>query len=270
MLAIGVALILSVIFVDFAVTSNRYVEENGNVSTGVWAVRKLTDNRRAWRGALTAEKLANVIAQNKQVMAQSQDEIDADYGKMLQPIDDIKSFMVSVLTPDSEYDDSVLNQMSDENIQNFYGIYQENMKKMSEEYGHTSLQKKYLENKYSKIKLPLTYEAYSSWDTMIMYAETYSIVLAIIVGFICAGIFADDFQTKADTVFFATKYGRTKAVKTKIVAGIATTTVVYWSGIALLSIICFGIMGISGINTPYQMSQAYSIYIMTYRDNIIC
>ena len=263
-LAIGVALILSVIFSGFAVTSNRYVDENGNVSTGVWAVRKLTDNRRAWRGALTAEKLANVIAQNKQVMAQSQDEIDADYGKMLQPIDDIKSFMVSVLTPDSEYDDSVLNQMSDENIQNFYGIYQENMKKMSEEYGHTSLQKKYLENKYSKIKLPLTYEAYSSWDTMIMYAETYSIVLAIIVGFICAGIFADDFQTKADTVFFATKYGRTKAVKTKIVAGIATTTVVYWSGIALLSIICFGIMGISGINTPYQMSQTYSIYIMTY------
>lgn len=24
------------------------------------------------------------------------------------------------------------------------------------------------------------------------------------------------------------------------------------------------LMGISGINTPYQMSQAYSIYVMTY------
>ena len=42
-------------------------------------------------------------------------------------------------------------------------------------------------------------------------------------GFICAGIFADDFQTKADAVFFSTKYGRTKAVKTKILAGIVTT-----------------------------------------------
>lgn len=48
-----------------------------------------------------------------------------------------------------------------------------------------------------------------------MYVETYAIILAIIVGFICAGIFADDFQTKADAVFFSTKYGRTKAVKTK-------------------------------------------------------
>ena len=46
------------------------------------------------------------------------------------------------------------------------------------------------------------------------------------VGFICAGIFADDFQTKADAVFFSTKYGRTKAVKAKILAGIATTVMI--------------------------------------------
>ena len=32
----------------------------------------------------------------------------------------------------------------------------------------------------------------------------------------------------------------------------------------LLSVICFGIMGTSGMNTPYQMYQAYSIYIMSY------
>lgn len=138
------------------------------------------------------------------------------------------------------------------------------MEKMAEEYGKTSVQKKYLEKKYNEIKLPVEYESYSSWDTMIMYVETYSIILAIIVGFICAGIFADDFQTKADAVFFSTKYGRTKAVKTKILAGIATTVMIYCMGIILLSVICFGIMGTSGMNTPYQMYQAYSIYIMSY------
>ena len=99
---------------------------------------------------------------------------------------------------------------------------------------------------------------------MIMYAETYSIVLAILVGFICAGIFADDFQTKADAVFFASKYGRSKAIKNKILAGVVATTMIYWTGIVLLSAISFGIMGTSGMHTPYQMSEAYSIYIMTY------
>ena len=146
----------------------------------------------------------------------------------------------------------------------FYDTYHKNMEKMAEEYGKTSVQKKYLEKKYNEIKLPVEYESYSSWDTMIMYVETYSIILAIIVGFICAGIFADDFQTKADAVFFSTKYGRTKAVKTKILAGIATTVMIYCMGIILLSVICFGIMGTSGMNTLYQMYQAYSIYIMSY------
>ena len=41
--AIGLALILAVIFSGFAVTSNRYVDENGNASTGIMATRKLTN-----------------------------------------------------------------------------------------------------------------------------------------------------------------------------------------------------------------------------------
>ena len=126
------------------------------------------------------------------------------------------------------------------------------------------MQKKYLEKKYGEIKMPLKYEPFGSWNTMIMYAETYSIILAIVVGFICAGIFSDDFQIKADAVLFAAKYGRTKAVRTKIVAGLITTTVIYWTGIALFSLISFGIRGVSGVGTPYQMEQAYSIYVMTY------
>lgn len=262
--AIGLALILAVIFGGFAVTSNRYVDESGNVSTGITATRKLADNRRVWKGTLTEDKLEKVIEQNKNAMAQSSEKENANYGTTLQTIDDIRDFMISVLTPDSEYDENILNQMTEEDVQEFYGTYHKNMKKMAEEYGKTSAQKKYLEKKYNEMKLPVEYESYSSWDTMIMYAETYSIILAIIVGFICAGIFADDFQTKADAVFFSAKYGRTKAVRTKILAGIVTTVIIYCMGIVLLSMIGFGIMGISGLNTPYQMFQAYSIYIMSY------
>ena len=262
--AIGLALILAVIFSGFAVTSNRYVDENGNASTGIMATRKLTDNRRAWKGTLTEDELGKVIEQNKNSVTQSSEEENAIYGTTLQPIDDIRGFIISVLTPDAEYDESVLNQITEENIQEFYDTYHKNMEKMAEEYGKTFVQKKYLEKKYNEIKLPVEYESYSSWDTMIMYVETYSIILAIIVGFICAGIFADDFQTKADAVFFSTKYGCTKAVKTKILAGVVTTVMIYCMGIILLSVICFGIMGTSGMNTPYQMYQAYSIYIMSY------
>ena len=102
--AIGLALILAVIFSGFAVTSNRYVDENGNASNGIMATRKLTDNRRAWKGTLTEDELGKVIEQNKNAVTQSSEE-NAIYGTTLQPIDDIRSFIISVLTPDSEYDE---------------------------------------------------------------------------------------------------------------------------------------------------------------------
>ena len=97
--AIGLALILAVIFSGFAVTSNRYVDENGNASTGIMATRKLTDNRRARKGTLTEDELGKVIEQNKNAVTQSSEE-NAIYGTTLQPIDDIRSFIISVLTPD--------------------------------------------------------------------------------------------------------------------------------------------------------------------------
>lgn len=262
--AIILAFILAGVFSGFAVTSNRYVDENGAVSTGVLAARKLTANRAPWNGILTTDKLSKVMQQIRETNSQSMEEQDVKFGTTLQPLDEIKSFLISVLTPDSDYDESVLDQLTERNVDDFYSIYQKNMKQMAKEYGKTPEQEAYLEKQYSKVKLPIIYEAFTPWDTMIMYAETYSIILAIIVGFICAGIFADDFQTKADAVFFAAKYGRTKAVKTKILAGLVTATVLYWSGIAVLSAICFGIMGVSGVRTPYQIAQAYSIYIMTY------
>ncbi len=262
--AIGLAFVLAIIFSGFAVTSNRYVDEKGNVDTGIMATRKLTDNKSSWKGSLTEEKLEKVIAQYQEAMTQSIEEQDATYGTSMQPTDDIRNFMVSVLTPDADYDESILNQLSNQDIKNFYMTYQENMQKMAGTYGKTDLQIAYLEKKYRQISLPVQYEAYGSWDTMIMYAETYAIILAIILGFICAGIFADDFMIKADAVFYASKYGRTKAAKTKIAAGMFTTTIVYWLGMALLSVLCFAIMGTSGMQTPYQLSQAYSIYMMTY------
>ena len=55
---IGVVLLLAVIFSGFAVTSNRYVDENGMVYTGILATRMLAENKAPWRGVLMEETLA--------------------------------------------------------------------------------------------------------------------------------------------------------------------------------------------------------------------
>ena len=67
----------------------------------ILATRKLTDNRRAWKGTLTEDELGKVIEQNKNVVTQSSEE-NAIYGTTLQPIDDIRSFIIYDIISESD------------------------------------------------------------------------------------------------------------------------------------------------------------------------
>ena len=141
-------------------------------------------------------------------------------GKTVQSYYDIYSFVIGVLTRDSEWNEGAVYQLSDEQLQDIYTIYQDNMKKMAEEYGTTPEKRSYLENVYKKIEIPFTFEAKGSWATMTMYAQTYVLLMAVIIGFLVAGIFSGEFRPGTEDVFFATKYGNSKAIKNKIIAGI--------------------------------------------------
>lgn len=259
-----IAMIFLAIAISYlAVGSMRYRDAEGELHTGITAGRRLADDRNKWKGKMTVEKIKKVV-RDKQRLAQMYPEgiPNTEYGKSVQSYDDIVSFIIYVLTPDSGYDQNVLYQLSDEQIDNLYSTYVGNFQKMIQTYGKTPKQQEFLRKKYEGIEMPLTYAAKDSWDTMAMYVQTYGIILAVVIGFLASGIFADEF--KAEAVFFSTKYGRSKATRNKLLTGVVMTTIVYWIGMALLSIISLSIMGTSGFLTSYQIDQPYSIYVMTY------
>lgn len=259
------ALVLAVVFGVFAVKSVSYTDTDGERYTGFMAARRLASDRNRWKGELTAEKIAEAVKDNRKLKEKYPEEIpDTEYGKTKQSYEEITNFVISVLTPDSEWDEGVLNRLSDEEAGGLYDTYKDNIQKMVKEYGETKEQQKFLEKQYEKIKTPFSYKAMVSWDTMILYAETYGIILAIVIGFLAAGIFAEEFSNRAEAVFYAAKYGRSRAVRNKIKTGMTIATIVYWAGVGILSLISFTIMGVSGFSTPYQMEMPYSIYSMTY------
>lgn len=258
-------LFLAVVISYLAVGSIRYRDAGGKLYTGVTAGRRLAADRNKWKGKLSIEKIKEVIEDRKTLEQIYPEGIpDTEYGKTVQSYDDIISFGVCVFTPDSGYDQSVLYHLTDEQLKNFYSTYKTNIRKMVQIYGKNQKQQEFLNKKYKEIEMPPDYEAKDSWDTMAMYVQTYGIILALIIGFLASGIFADEFRMKAESVFFSTKYGRSKAIQNKILAGVVMTTVVYWTGMGILSMISLGMMGTSGFLTPYQIDQPYSIYIMTY------
>ena len=262
---LAAVLVVTIIYSGMAIGSMRYVDEEGQDHTGIEAGRLLAEDVNQWKGELTAEKISEVINDYKTLSAKYPDGIpNTEYGKTVQSYYDIYSFVINVMTPDSEWNESVVDQLSDEQLQDIYTIYQDNMKKMAEEYGTTPEKRNYLENIYEKIEIPLTFAAKDSWDTMATYAQIYVLLLAVIIGFLSTGIFSGEFRPGTEDVFLAAKYGRSKAIKNKIIAGILVSTVTYWIGVGILSFISFAVMGSSGFFTPYQLEDPYSIYVMTY------
>lgn len=262
---LAAVLVVTIIYSGMAIGSMRYVDEEGQDHTGIEAGRLLAEDINQWKGELTAEKISEVINDYKTLSAEYPDGIpDTEYGRTIQSYYDIYSFVINVMTPDSEWNESVVDQLSDEQLQDIYTIYQDNMKKMAEEYGTTPEKRSYLENIYEKIEIPLTFAAKDSWDTMATYAQIYVLLLAVIIGFLAAGIFSGEFRPGTEDVFLAAKYGRSKAIKNKIIAGILVSTVIYWIGVGILSFSSFAVMGTSGFFTPYQIDDPYSIYVMTY------
>ena len=262
---LATVLVVTIIYSGIAIGSMRYTDEEGQDHTGIEAGRLLAEDVNQWKGKLTAEKISEVITNYKKLSGKYPAGIpDEEWGKHVQSYYNIYSFVIDIMTPDSEWNEGVVYQLSDEQLQNIYTIYQNNMKKMAEEYGTTPEKRSYLESIYKKIEIPLAFEAKDSWATMTMYAQTYVLLMAVIIGFLVAGIFSGEFRPGTEDVFLVAKYGRSKAIKNKIIAGILVSTITYWIGVGILSFISFAVMGTSGFFTPYQIDDPYSIYVMTY------
>lgn len=248
------AILLSIVFSIFAIGSFRFVESDGSIKTGVSVPRLLINEKNKWAGELTPKVIYQIAAKKRLGDWQSTSDI----------VFSASEFLRGEYKGDSDYDAEAIVSEEYDVIDSIYEVYKNNLKKASKEYSKSAEQQLFLEKQYEKIKLPFYYEAADSWDTMFLYVTTMSIILAIISGFLTAGIFADELHNGTDLIFFSSKNGRRKAIISKIIAGLIITTAVYGLSVGIMSLISFGIMGISGISTPYQLYYPYSIYNVTF------
>ena len=106
---------------------------------------------------------------------------------------------------------------------------------------------------YEKLKTPLYYEYADGWEALLEYAPSIIMLLMLIVSFLVSGIFADEIQLKADSIFFSTKLERNKAVAAKLGAGLVVITLIYWITMLLYSGIVLTILGFGGANCVIKL-----------------
>ena len=260
-----VLLIIAVVFSFFSIWSIKFVDKDGNVHNGLSAPRKLNEAKLKYKGALTSDILSEIIQREKNLNKKYGSIISNSlYAANEQKYGDIKDMIVSTLCYDKDFDESVINDLEISEARDIYYIREKNINHMIKEYDNQELKKKYLKRQFQKVHKPFEYAPAESWKTMGLYATTYSMILLVVLSFFSAGLFSEEFKLGADSIFFSTKMGRSRGTKIKIITGMLMASIIYWGAMLIMSIISFGVMGVSGASSPIQIEDSYSIYTYSF------
>lgn len=255
----------------------KYIDADGNSSTGISAARHLQEEKNQWEGYLTEDVLKSVIQENTAVStspeAQSDDIQENNKATAMgQGISDIREMINLAFGEIDNYDYYRINNVSEDEVGSLYEQRIAGLKNYLNRDDVTEAfsedEKEWLINKYESLDTPLYYEYADGWKALMdsQYLPTLMMITVLIIGFLVSGIFSDEFSWKADSIFFSARLGRGRAVLAKMGAGFLITTVLYWSVVLLFGLIVLAVLGFGGGGCAVQtgVSNWNSIYNITY------
>lgn len=256
----------------------EWMNESGEWETDMAAARKLRTARQEWKGYLDEDALAEVITELNHITSMPE-YTSKDYNERnlvhhsLQAIQPIREMFVFAYSPAFQtVDETVVDRLTPADATSFYdnrvrllkeGIYDEDKmisRLLSER------EKQYLISEYEKIDTPFYYDYMEGWEQMLSNSYALIIYGSLVLGFLVAGIFANEYKWKADAVFFSSLFGRDKATVSKIKAGFLLVTLLYWLGILVYTLFTLCFLGFDGGNCPIQLSYWKSFYNLTYME----
>lgn len=257
------------------VSDVEWVNERGDSETGLAAISKLRDAQKQWTGILDTEKLEKIIRENQRICAtpeaQSKDyrQNDIAYGwkQGIRPVLNMMNYAYSAGF--QEYDWYCNESVTPDRAGEFYGNRTKRMKDWlldktgSAQYLFNENEKQYLIDQYENLETPFYVDYTEGWKQICYYAPFVIMMAALILGYLCAGIFAGEYRWKADAVYFSARHGRDRAVWAKIKAGFVMVTGLYWASVLIYSLVGLGILGFDGWNCPLQIDMWKSFYHLT-------
>ncbi|MGM9617824.1 ABC transporter permease [Butyricicoccus sp.] len=255
-----------------AIRDHPWVNGTGESEYGIRAVQKLANAQHEWAGLLTEQRIAEVIQENARIgntpEAQSEDiqQQNIAYG-WKQGIADIRDVMNSSFCAFQEYDYYKADTLTAADAADFYSNRTAHLTEwLSKEENtdrYSDAEKQFLLEQYEKMETPLKYDFVESWDSFFQWAVTIQMFLAMLLGFLVSGIFSGETQNRADAVFFAAQYGRSKGVRAKVLAGFGIVTVLYWVVFLLYTLFVLGCTGFIGADCMIQILHWKSFYNIT-------
>ena len=268
---ITIIVLLVILIATSILTINRveYVDESGNHLTGISAAKNLREAKNEWSGYLTEDVFKNVLEENRSINNEaSSDSIEEENKRFAkkQGISTIRDVINYAFSEYRDYNDFAIDNISDDEASTVYERRISTLKNWLESGGETFSQaeKDFMIQKYEELKTPFYYEYIDGWSALLQNISTFILMLALVIGFLVSGIFSDEFQSKADSIFFSARFGRSKGISAKVGAGFCITTGFYLMFVFLYTFIVLFVLGADGANCPIQLDLWRSVYNITF------
>ena len=272
------ALLLCV--VCFFAGNISYVNESGETETGFQAVKKLREEQKEWAGLLDEVKIRKVIEENNKISqtpeAKSEDfqENDKAFHKKqgFQEIRNLLNYAYAEGFRDYNYfrADSLKPEDASKFYENRIVLLKEWLSGEGKEL-FSETEKEYLIKKYESLQTPFFYDYVEGWKQLFLYFPTILMILMLVLGYLISGIFAREFQWKADSILFSSMYGKNKAVSAKVKACFYIVTGIYWCTVLLYTGAVLFYLGADGAFCPIQANSSgwKSFYEMTNMEKYV-
>ena len=274
-IALGLLAMMVLLSAWMAVSNVEWVNEAGDPETGFTAIGKLRSAQKEWSGTLDEERLQQILRENQRIAAtpeaQSRDyqQNDIAYGwrQGFRPVLDMMN--QAYASGFQEFDWYTNERITPDQAGDFYPNRTKLMKQwLYDETGSayrlfTEKEKLYLVEQYETLETPFYYTYAEGWEQLLYNSPFVIMVGALILGYLAAGIFANEFRWKSDAVFFSSRYGRDKAAAAKIGAGFVMVTALYWSAVLVYTLLTLGCLGFDGWNCPIQVDMWKVFYHLT-------
>ena len=257
-----------------------YVNESGETETGFQAVKKLREEQKKWSGPLDEAKIRKVIEENNKISqtpeAQSDDfqENDKAFHKK-QGFQEIRNLLNYAYAEGfRDYNYFRADSLKPEDASKFYENRIVLLKEWLSGEGKalfSETEKEYLIKKYESLQTPFFYDYVEGWKQLFLYFPTILMILMLVLGYLISGIFAREFQWKADSILFSSMYGKNKAVSAKVKACFYIVTGIYWCTVLLYTGAVLLYLGADGAFCPIQANSSgwKSFYEMTNMEKYI-
>ena len=250
----------------------KWVNEQGESEYGPSAVKKLREAQKEWEGWVDQNKLSRVIQENQRINATpeaksdivQQNEIAYSWKQGFAPIRKILNESYS--NGFREYDYYTADRITAIDEDTFYAnreklvknwLYDETDGAYSK---YSESEKQYIIGQYRELEIPFYFTYYEGWHQLLENAGYIPSLGILILGFLLAGIFSNEFKWKTDAVYFSTLCGRNKATSAKIKAGFLLVTVLYWGAMLVYSLFTLCYLGFEGASCAIQWQLWKSIY----------